>query len=532
MKKLFSSTKIALGVAAITGGILAGAVPAKVQAAPLKRLVLAVKGEPEQGFDPIKGWGEYGHPLFQSTLIKHDANLKLVGDLATKWELSSDQRTWTITLRDGVKFADGKPLTAEDVAFTFQTGKSSAGLVDLSALESATAVDAKTVQLRLKKPQITFTHIMTTLGIVPKHAYGDGYAKAPVGSGPFKFVSWSAGQQLIVEPNPHYYGNKPRFERITFLFTAEDATLAAARAGQVQLASVPNTFSGSTLGSMKRVIAKSVDNRGIMFPTVPAGGKTNAGLDLGNDVTSDIAIRKAINIAINRKTLVKGVLNGYGTPAWSLTDGLPWDNPASRLPDSDVEGAKALLTKAGWTPGADGIRVKNGKPARFTLMYFSNDNTRQALALAVADMVKPLGIAIDVAGKTREEVKRLKHSNAVLYGWGAHSPLEVYQLHAASMAGRESYNTGFYNNPTVSGYLDAAERAPNFAASIPLWKKAAWDGKTGYGMKGDAPWAWLVNLDHVYFVDKCLDIGPRQIEPHGHGYPVTWNVQDWKWTCK
>ena len=119
MKKLFSSTKIALGVAAITGGILAGAVPAKVQAAPLKRLVLAVKGEPEQGFDPIKGWGEYGHPLFQSTLIKHDANLKLVGDLATKWELSSDQRTWTITLRDGVKFADGKPLTAEDVAFTF-----------------------------------------------------------------------------------------------------------------------------------------------------------------------------------------------------------------------------------------------------------------------------------------------------------------------------------------------------------------------------------------------------------------------------
>ena len=532
MKKLFSSSKIALGVAVIAGGILAGAVPTKAQAAPLKRLVLAIEGEPEQGFDPLKGWGEYGNPLFQSTLIKHDANLKLVGDLATKWELSSDQRTWTITLRDGVKFADGKPLTAEDVAFTFTTGKSAAGLVDLTVLESATAVDAKTVQLRLKKPQITFTHILSTMGIVPKHAYGEGYAKAPMGSGPFKFVSWSAGQQLIVEPNPHYYGKKPNFERITFLFTAADATLATARAGQVQVASVANSYAGDVPAKMKRVVAKSVDNRGIMFPMVPAGGKTSAGLDLGNDVTSDIAIRKAINIAINRQALVKGVLNGYGTPAWSLTDGLPWDNPSSRLSDSDIEGAKALLTKAGWTPGADGIRVKNGKPARFTLMYFSHDNTRQSLALAVADMVKPLGIAIDVSGKTRDEVKRLKHSNAVLYGWGSHSPLEVYQLHAASMAGRESYNTGFYNNPTVSGYLDAAERAPNFAASIPLWKKAAWDGKTGFGMKGDAPWAWLVNLDHVYFVDKCLDIGPRQIEPHGHGYPVSWNVQDWKWTCK
>ena len=84
----------------------------------------------------------------------------------------------------------------------------------------------------------------------------------------------------------------------------------------------------------------------------------------------------------------------------------------------------------------------------------------------------------------------------------------------------------------VNKHMEAAQAASSFDASIAHWKNAAWDGKTGFGMKGDAAWAWLVNLQHIYLVDKCLDIGPRQIEPHGHGYPVTWNMQDWKWTCQ
>ena len=533
MKKLFSSTKIALGVAAITGGILAGAVPAKVQAAPLKRLVLAVKGEPEQGFDPLKVWGRHGgSPLFQSTLIRHDANLKLQPDLATKWTLSSDNLTWTITLREGVKFADGKPLTAEDVAYTYETGKKAASLLDLNALESARAINANTVELKLKKPRITFVQTMATLGIVPKHAYNENYARAPMGSGPFKFVSWTAGEQLIIEPNPHYYGQKPAFERITFLFTGEDASLAAAKAGQVQIAAVAHSMAGTVPANMRREVTKTVDNRGIMLPMVPSGRKTDKGIPIGNDVTSDVAIRKAINMAIDRKALVKGVIGGYGSPAWGPADGLPWDNPQQRLPDANPEGAKALLKQAGWVMGSNGVLSKNGKEARIPLLYFSDDNTRQALALAVADMLKPLGIVMEVAGKTREETHRLKHSSAVLLGWGAHSPLEVYNLIASSAAGKGFYNAGFYDNPTVSAYLEKAERSSTFQASLPHWKNAAWDGKTGFGMKGDATWAWLVNIDHVYFVNKCLDIGPRQIEPHGHGSSITWNVQDWKWTCK
>ena len=496
-----------------------------------RRLVLAIMGEPEQGFDPISGWGRYGNPLFQSTLLKRNEKLDLEGDLATKWELSKDRKTWTITIRDGVKFADGQPLTAEDVAFTYETARGAASTVDLTNLASAKATSTNTIKITLNQPQVTFTHILSTLGIVPKHAYKEGYADTPIGSGPFKFVSWTKGQQMIVEPNPHYYGNRPQFDRITFLFTQDDATVAAANANQVHVASVPPAVSKNVPPQMVSVSVKTVDNRGIMFPAVPTGKKTSDGLDLGNDITADPAIRKAINIAISRKQLVNGVLGGHGTPAWGVADELPWDNLEQRVPDDNIEGAKKLLQQAGWKINASGVLEKNGKEARIPLLYFSNDSTRQALALAVADMVKPLGIVFEVSGKTREEVKRLKHASAVLYGWGNHSPLEMYNLYAGSKAGKGSYNAGFYNNPKVNAYLDAAEQSASFEDSLPLWKKAMWDGTTGFGMKGDAAWAWLVNLDHLYFVNKCLDIGPRQIEPHGHGYPITWNIQDWKWTC-
>ena len=339
------------------------------QAAPGRRIVLAVKGEPQQGFDPIKGWGRYGNPLFYSTLIKRNAKLDLVGDLATKWSLSADGKTWTINLREGVKFADGKPLTAEDVIYTFETAKKSAGLIDLNVVESVRAPNPSTVEIKLKEPRITFLNRLTTLGIVPKHAYNDAFGNTPMGSGPFKFVSWSKGQQLIVEPNSQYYGNKSGFERITFLFTEEDASLAAARAGQLHLVAVPHGFANQVPSKMKLSVAKSVDNRGIMFPMQPATGrKTADGNPIGNDITSDAAIRKAINIAINRQALAKGALNGYGAPAWGSADGLPWDNPQQRMSDSDMAAAKAILKQGGWVESG-GKLTKNGKEARFPLLY-------------------------------------------------------------------------------------------------------------------------------------------------------------------
>ena len=223
-------------------------------AAPKTELVLAVQGEASQGYDPILGWGKYGHPLFQSTLLTRDADLKTQPDLATSWLLSADRLTWTITIRDDVNFTDGSPLTAEDVAFTFNEAAKAGGAVDLAALASAVATGPTSVVMQLKEPRIKFVENFHTLGIVPIRVYGPDYARNPVGSGPYKFVRWDEGQQLVVEANPQFYGPKPAFQRLTFLFTSEDTNFAAATAGKLDIVAVPHALADKLPAGMKRVV--------------------------------------------------------------------------------------------------------------------------------------------------------------------------------------------------------------------------------------------------------------------------------------
>jgi peptide/nickel transport system substrate-binding protein len=501
-------------------------------AAPRTELVLAIKGEAEQVYDPLYGWGQYGHPLFQSTLLTRDADLHTRPDLATSWILSDDRLTWTVMIRSDVTFSDGSPLTAEDVAFTFRQASTTGGLNDLTVLADAKAVDQRTIVLTLKEPRITFAESFYTLGIVPSKAYGEGYARRPIGSGPYRLVQWSKGQQLIVEANPNYYGPKPAFQKLTFLFTDDDTTFAAAQSGKVDIAAVPPALGGKVPAGMKKIAARTVDNRGLMFPMVPATGRTSSrGGPIGNDVTADRAIRQAINVAIDRNALVNAVLSGHGTPAFGPADGLPWSNREARVKDGDLAAARDILAKGGWTPGRGGVLTKGGREARFGLLYPASDATRQMLALAVADMLRPLGIVAEPAGKSWDEIRRFMHANVVVFGWGSHNPLEVYYLYHSQFAGTGSYNPGFYKNAKVDAYLDAAQKASSFEASFPFWQEAEWDGEEGFSARGDASWAWLVNLDHVYFVQSCLDLGKLQTEPHGHGWPITAGVLNWRWTC-
>lgn len=172
-------------------------------------LVLAFGAEPEAGFDPAAGWGRYGSPLFQSTLLKRDDKLNIVNDLATGHEVSEDGKVWTVKLRDDVKFSDGEPLTAKDVKFTFETAADNGSVVDLNVLEKIEAIDSTTVKFTLKKAQSTFINTLAATGIIPEHAYGEDYAENPVGSGPYQFVQWDKGQQLIVKVNPEYYEKAP-----------------------------------------------------------------------------------------------------------------------------------------------------------------------------------------------------------------------------------------------------------------------------------------------------------------------------------
>jgi peptide/nickel transport system substrate-binding protein len=511
------------------------AVPVSTTAGAKDQIVVAIGGESDDGYDPTLGWGRYGSPLFQSTLLRRNEQMQLVNDLATNYSVSADRKTWRITIRNDVQFSDGKPLTAEDVAFTFTQAAESGGVTDVTVLDKATALSPTEVELTLKEPQSTFVQRLVTLGIVPKHAYGPEYAQNPIGSGPYKMVAWEKGKQLIVEANPLYYGSQPAIKRIVFLFVDQEAdgAFVAAKAGQVQLASVPQSLAVQTIDNMRMINVPSVDNRGIMFPYVPNTGKTTeAGLPIGNNVTADLAIRQAVNFAIDRAALVDGVLETYGSPAYGPVAGLAWESADAQFIDANFEQAQGVLTKAGWKDSNnDGIVEKDGMQAEFTLIYPASDSTRQALALAAADMVKEAGINMQVEGKSWDEIKQLMHSNAILFGWGSHDQSEMYFLHHSSTAGQGWYNTGFYANQAIDNYLDLAMGAATEEEALAFWQKAQWDGSQGFTAKGDAAWAWLVNLDHTYFVHNCLDIGTPQIEPHGHGWPITAGILNWKWTC-
>ncbi len=492
-------------------------------------LILSVGGEPEDGFDPTTGWGRYGSPLFQSTLLKYNKDFDIQSDLAEHYEVSDDGLIWTVAIRDDVQFSDGEALTAEDVVFTFETTKESGSVVDLSNMENVEALDEYTVQFTLTKPDSTFIYLLVTTGIVPKHVYDENYKEQPIGSGPYQLVQWDKGQQIIVERNPLYYGQTPFFNKLTFLFLSEDAGFAAAKAGEVDVVSVPSTFANQEIPGMELIQLASVDNRGVMFPYVPSGKVTEDGLPIGNDVTADEAIRKAINVGVDRQALVEGVLDGYGTPAYSVADHLPWWNPDTVLEDNQMEKAKEILDEAGWKESDEGVRVKDGKEAAFSLLYPADDQIRQSLSMAFAEMMKPLGIAVTTEGKSWNEIEQLMYSQPIMMGWGSHDPLEMYNLYSSSTRGIGYYNSNYYFNPTVDEYMNLALRATSEEEAHDLWKKAQWDGEEGFSAKGDAPWAWLVNLDHLYFVNENLEIGEQKIQPHGHGWPITDFIEDWHW---
>lgn len=493
-------------------------------------VVVAIDSEPET-LDPTKGWGHGNSPIVQSTLVKYKADLTFENDLATAYELSDDALTWTFTIRDDAFFSDGEKVTAEDVAFTLETAKAAQGSIDLTYMDSAVAVDDTTVVITLSQPTSIFLNTLASVGIVPEHAYSDDYGTNPIGSGPYKFVEWRPQEQIIFEANENYYGGEPSIKTVTVVFMSEDAALAAVQAGEVDVA-----FSTATLGTTEvegyHVEAiEACDNRGFTLPVLPEEGKTTeSGAPIGNNVTCNLEIRQAIAYAIDRDQLVETVLNGFGRPAYSENDGMPWNNPEVAI-ETDVDYAKKLLADAGWedTDG-DGIVEKDGLAAEFRCVYPSGDSVRQAIGMAAAEQLLNVGIKVDLEGMSWDEIMNVMFSEAVLMGWGSAIPNETYYLYRSEGALLDDfYNPEGYMSDVTDGYLEAAMGALTVEEANENWKKVQWDGTTGTCMKGECPWVWMVNLDHVTYVRDGLSIGEQPIHGHGHGLPLIQNLNEWTW---
>jgi len=530
-----------LGVAALVVSLLLGCGRESAERSGGSRdgdsVVIALDpgSEPEAGFDPAYGWGAGEHvhePLIQSTLTVTNTDLTIGYDLATGYSVSEDGLTWQVTIRNDVKFTDGEPLTAGDVAFTYNTVKETSSVNDFTMLDHAEAADDATVIFHMTRPFSIWPYTMAEVGILPEHAYDSAtYGTEPVGSGRYILKQWDKGQQVILEANPDYYGEAPKMKQVTILFMEEDAAFLAAQSGQVDLAYTSATYSEEEVGGYTLAAYESVDNRGLNLPAV-SETTDSEGRTVGNDFTSDVLVRRAINIGVDRQEMIDHVLNGYGSPAYSVCDQLPWYNEASEV-SYDPEGAAALLDEAGWVLGEDGVREKDGVQAKMNLLYSNGDSVRQALAADFADQMEELGIICTIEGVGWDTAYDRALSEPLLWGWGAHTPMELYNIYHTiegnTVDGKDMAQYSPYANETVDTYMDQALAESDLEEAYTLWQQAQWDGTTGVTQEGDIPWVWLVNIDHLYWVRDGLTVAEQKIHPHGHGWSIVNNVDQWEW---
>lgn len=494
------------------------------------QLIAAIGEEPEGGFDSVTGGHGSITKLIFSTLFKRDKALGWEGDLATGYTVSDDRLTWTVTLRDDARFTDGTPVTAKDVAFTYNQAKESGTDIDLTIIDSVEAINDTTVAFHLTRVYSPFIERMAYLGIVPEHAYNKNFKDEPIGSGPFKLVQWDKGQQVIFERNDDYYGEKAKLEQVTIAFLDTDAAVAAIEKGEVDIAQINGTLASKKVEGASIIDIPSIECYGVCFPMIPNTGElAGDGAPMGNNVTSDLAIRQAMNVAIDRQKIVDSVLGGYGTVSTTGLEKMPWLNQDTVIAPTDyanTEAAKQILANAGWfdTDG-DGIVEKNGEKAEFKLLYTAG-NYRQEMALEFVNVASEIGIKVDLELKTWDTILDEIHTCAVMYGFGSGDPSELYNLYYGGIAGGEVAwdNSGVYSNPEGDACIDAALAATDENEAIAYWKQL----QTYASAKGDAPYCWLANANHVYLAADGFSFGAPVVQPHGGR--IFDNIVEWSWT--
>lgn len=487
----------------------------------------------DESLDPIKGAMSYGYPFVNNALLKVDSDSEYVGDLATDWTISEDALTYTFTLKEGVKFSDGSDFDAEDVVFTYETvmeNQANNENVDLTRLESVTAVDSSTVEFKLKEAYSPFFDTVAMLQIVPSDAYdSELFDTQPIGTGAYKIVQYDTNQQIILEVNENYFGETPEIKKVTLVYMDSDAAFAAAQSGQLDIVMVSTKYATETIEGMTLEKFETMDVRNISLPLLTEQTMTNqAGeeVTVGNNVTSDKAVREALSIGIDRQNIINNALNGIGKVAVNFTDNLVWAN-TDTYEDGRREEAEKLLEDAGWVDtDNDGIREKDGLKCEFELYASSSDADRYQLGVALAEDAKELGIQINVKTATWDEITTLQNTSAVVWGWGQYSPTVLN-----AMFNSELYLNGGYDN--VCGLNDAdvdakiaeAIGANNQADAISAWKEVQTLANAEY------PNLYVVNIEHCYFVSDKLDLSmDTQIpHPHGHGSPIICNMADWSY---
>jgi peptide/nickel transport system substrate-binding protein len=336
---------------------------------------------------------------------KAASDFHTIPGLAESWKGSEDGKTWTYKLRDGLKWSDGKPLTAEDIAWTINTSRDeewinhSATTVNLDA----TAQDDTTLVIKSKVPDPKLPTM--DVYILPKHIWGkmdaDERGKYDgldgVGSGPFVLEKFEKGQFARFKANPNYWGGKPAIDKVVLRkFNNPDAEVAALRSGELDAAQDLPGAAFDQLADDDDI--QTVEGyQGSMTEVAINGGD---GLKKPHPALLDVRVRQAIGHAIDKKTIVARVLAGHGKPTetLSVSPDTSWtpEIPADQVFDFDLDKAKQMLEDAGYkdTDG-DGVREMpgGGKPLNFTYYVRSDGETAPEIAEFVTGWLDEIGIA-------------------------------------------------------------------------------------------------------------------------------------------
>jgi len=350
------------------------------------------------------------HDLLYTSLVKATAEMEFVPDAAERFEYSDDGRTITFYLRKDVLFHDGEPLTAHDVAFTYNmmalpdyNGGQDAFVSFLEGVEDARegitdgvsgikVPDDYTISFTTKEP-FAPAIVYMDMGILPKHILGDVPATEldvhefnynPVGSGPFKVTLYEPDRQVIMEANPDYYKGRAKIDRIIWRIASYEAMLNAWLNQEVD--AVPVSI--NDLESVEKT------DFGFVYE-YPSERPTYLGINCKSVYFDDARVRRAVSLALNKQEIVDVVLDGRGRAIsvvspphmWAYADNIP-------VIEQDYAAAEALLDDAGWTLNdSTGIREKDGVPFDVELWYVTDREAYQSdMAALVQTQLKKIGL--------------------------------------------------------------------------------------------------------------------------------------------
>jgi peptide/nickel transport system substrate-binding protein len=399
-------------------------------------------------------------------LVKYDKDIKLVGDLAERWDISPDGKTITFHLRKGVVWHDGAPFTAEDCLFTYQklidpkvATPYSSSYMDVA---KARVVDKLTFRVTYKEP---FSPALESwsMGVIPRHLLegkdlnSDDFNRKPVGTGPYKLKEWIAGQKIVLEANDRYFEGRPNIDQYVYRIIPDSSTMF-----QELLSGGVDMMGLNPLQYLRKSETRRIKDNYRKF-RFPANAFTYLGYNLASPLFSDKNVRQALAYAIDRQSIIDGVLMGLGQPCTGPFSYVSWAyNPKIRPYPYDPERAKRMLVEAGWKDmNSDGVRVKDGRPFQFTILTNQGNGERIKASEIMQQNFKRVGI--DARIRVMEWQAFLeqidKHSfDAIILGWSMSRDPDLYDIWHSSKIKKGEYNFVGYKNAEVDRLLVAGRR--------------------------------------------------------------------------